>query len=210
MPNLSKRRWWFLAVAMAVCLAGAGEVLTVAIRGNSQAETASSAASTAFGKVVAFGHVDVESRIRRMYLPAGLVSDVLVQEGESVPAGAILVRLYDAQARGKVAEAKAAMLEAKARREAGQSLPEQFRLKLQQAESAVRAAQAQRDGAKATLEFKQKLEQNTVGSLAVSIAQYELKAAEASLQIKQDDLALARMSRPTTEIKVLDAGGGAG
>jgi multidrug resistance efflux pump len=207
-PILSNRRWWLLAVALAVGLAGAGELLTEALRGNSQPAAPPTGSTPGVRKVVAFGHVDVEARVRRMYftVPGGLVSEVLVKEGDSVPAGAVLVKMDDTQARGKVDEARSAVAEAKARQEAGRSLPEQYKSKVEQAEAAIRAAEAQRDGAKAALEHKQLLElSKTIGADAVAIAKNELRAAEEALRIKQGDLTQLRKVDPMTEVRVLDA-----
>ncbi len=208
MSILSNRRWWVLAVALAVGLAGAGEMLTVALRGNSQAGAAPSPSTTGYRKVVAFGYVDAQDCVRKMYVtvPGGLVSQVLVHEGESVPAGAILVRLDDAQARCKVDEAKAALDQAKIALQKGRTLPVQHQIKLDQAQALVNAAEYQRQSANLAVETKQRLEStNTGGHDAVAAARLELKGAEEALRIKKDDLRQLQLIDPNAEVKVLES-----
>lgn len=208
MPILSNRRWWLLALALAVGLAGAGEMLTVALRGNSEAGAAPASSESAYRKVVAFGHVDVEARVRKMYVtvPGGLVSEVLVKEGESVPAGAVLVRLDDTQARRSVDEAKAAVDQATIALEKGRNLPEQHRFKLRQGQAAVDDAEYQRQLAKLALDNKQRLlSTNTIGQEAVAAAQLELKRAEEGLRAKKDELAQLKNLDATAEVRLLEA-----
>ena len=80
------------------------------------------------------------------------MSEVPVKPGDSVPAGAVLVRLDDTMARKKVDEAKAALESAKIARDRGRSLPEQHRLKLEQSQEAIDAAAAARQAAELELE----------------------------------------------------------
>jgi multidrug resistance efflux pump len=207
-PILSNRRWWLIAVALAVGLAGAGEMLTVALRGNSQAGAAAPSAAPGYRKVVAFGHVDALDRVRKMYVtvPGGLVSEVLVKEGDSVPAGAVLVRLDDTQARRKVDEAKAALDQAKINLERGRKLPEEHQIRLRQAQALVDAAEYQRQLAKLGVETKQRLESTNTGGLdAVAAAQLELKGFEEALRIKKDDLRKLQLMDASTEVRLLEA-----
>jgi HlyD family secretion protein len=180
----------------------------VALRGNSQAGAAPASIESAYRKVVAFGHVDVEARVRKMYVtvPGGLVSEVLVKEGDSVPAGAVLVRLDDTQARRKVDEAKAAVDQAMIALEKGRKLPEQHQLKLRQAQGAVDDADYQRQLAKLALETKQRqAATDTAGPNAVAAAQLELKRAEEGLHNKKDELRQLQLVDPTSEVRVLEA-----
>jgi multidrug resistance efflux pump len=125
---------------------------------------------------------------------------------ESVPAGAVLLRLDDTQARRKVDEARAAVDEAKAGQDRARSLPEQHRLGLEQAQSGVEAAEAQRNVAKQGLERKQELAK--IGQLNprdLSIAQEELRATEEAVRIKQSELQRLKLQDPRTEVKLITA-----
>jgi multidrug resistance efflux pump len=203
-PPTRRSWWWLLAVpVLAVGLAWAGHVFTV----SPQAVTTTTAAPLTVRPVIAFGYVDLQDGVRSLHptVPGGRVTEVLVKEGESVPAGAVLLRLDDTQARKKVEEAKAAVDEAKAALHRGQTLPEQHLIKLGQAQSAIEAAEAQRNAAKLGLDRKQELVR--IGQLNpqdLAIAREELQAAKKALEIKQDDLRQLRLLDPKTEMRVLE------
>jgi multidrug resistance efflux pump len=206
---LTNRRWWLLAVAMAIGLAGAGEMLTVALRGSSQTSAAPATTSSAIHNVVTFGHVDVESRIRKMPvpIPGGRVSEVLVKEGDSVPAGTVLVRLEDTQARSKVDEAQAAVEQAKINLERGRKLPADHQISLGQAQAAVDWAEYQCELARLGVKTKQRLASNNAGGGpdAVAAAQLELKIAEEALRIKKDEMLRLRNTDPNAQVRLLES-----
>jgi multidrug resistance efflux pump len=206
-PDLSQRRWWVILSAMIVGLAGIGMVLNVALRGDPRPGPGNGAAIPN-RTVVAFGRVDVEEGVCRMYatVPAGVVSQVPVKQGETVPAGAVLVRLDDSLARKKVDEAKAALEEANLALDNGRTLPEQHRLKLKQFQNAVEAAASQKEAARLNFESKQKLlQQNVAGGIdTIKVAQEELRQAENLLRIKQDDLNQLKLLDPNAQLRLLE------
>jgi multidrug resistance efflux pump len=207
-PNFSTRRWWLISVALLVGLAGAAHLLSVALRGNPQPVVTDSSVP-GFSTVVAFGHIDADEGVSKIYptVPAATVSEVPVKQGDSVPAGSVLVRLDDTAARKTVDEAKAALEEAKAARDNGRTLPDQHRIKVEQAQNAIDAAASQRDAAKLNLENKRRLLQsNTIGGPdTVHVAEQELRQAEKLLRIKQDDLNLLKLVDPNAQVKALEA-----
>jgi multidrug efflux pump subunit AcrA (membrane-fusion protein) len=124
----------------------------------------------------------------------GRVLEVAVKEGDEVNAGAILIRLDDSEARQKVAEAEAALKEAKANLEKAEkgATPEELRL----AEASFGQALARRDAAKlawddalASLKALQELE------MEIEKARAELVAAEGEIQKAEVQLRLAQIMR---------------
>jgi len=203
----SRRRWWLWAAPVLIGgLAWGGHTLSVALRGDSRPVDGANAGPTVL-PVVAFGHGDVEGGLVSL-TPAvvgGRVAELFVTEGESVPAGSVLLRLDDTQARPKVNEARAALDQATAALDRGRILPEQHRIKVEQAESMVATADAQRTIAKRGLERKEQLARiNQLSEQEISIAREELRAAENQHRIRQDDLRQLRLVDPRTEMRVLE------
>jgi multidrug resistance efflux pump len=157
--------------------------------------------------VVCFGHFDLENGVRELHptLP-GRVADVLVREGESVPAGAVLLRMDDTLARRRVDEAQAALDAAKAEQAEGRTLPEQHRIRLDQARAAINAAVAQRNMAEEALTRKQELERKNLltNRSELLIAQEELKAAKEALLIKEAELRALGLRDPQTAVRLLE------
>jgi multidrug resistance efflux pump len=202
----TRRRWWLLAIpVLAAGLAWGAHLFT----GAPQAETTSATSTpSSFRPVIAFGHVDVEGRIKELpfTVPGGRVTEVLVKEGESVPAGAVLARLDDTLARKKIDEAQAGLAAARAELDRGRSLPEQHRIKLEQAQSAIEAAEAQRNAFKLELQRKRELAgKNLLNAQDIPIAEQQLRGAEEGLRIKQNDLKQLRLMDPKTEVLMLEA-----
>jgi multidrug resistance efflux pump len=192
---------------MVAGLAGIAMTLNVALRGDPRPGPTNGAAIPN-RTVVAFGRVDVEEGICRMYatVQAGVVSQVPVKQGETVPAGAVLVRLDDTLARKKTDEAEAAVEAAEVAHANGLSLPQQHRSKLKQAQEAVEAAASQKASAKSALETEQKLvQQNVTGSAeTIKLAQERLRQAENQLHIRQEDLSQLNAIDPNAQLRLLE------
>jgi multidrug resistance efflux pump len=192
---------------MAIGLTGVAVTFNVALHGDPRTGQ-HTGASLPNRTVVAFGKVDVEEGVCRMYatVPGAVVSQVPVKQGESVPAGTILVRLEDSMARKKVDEAKAALEAAQVARENGRTLPAQHRIKLEQSQNAVDLVASQRDSLRSALESKQKLLQQGVSGSSESIkaAEEELRQAEKLLRIKQDDLNQLKLVDPNVQTRLLE------
>jgi multidrug resistance efflux pump len=201
----ARRRWWLLALALAAgSLAGFGHFMAVALRGAPTAEAV--AERQAVRTVVCFGLVDLETGVRELHptMP-GRVAAVLVREGETVPAGAVLLRMEDSQARQHVAQAQAALDAAKAELDQGRTLPEQHHIALEQARAAIKVAEAQRNVAEETLARKQELARiNYTNTRELTIAQEELKAAQQALLIKEAELQNLGLRDPHTAVRLLE------
>jgi multidrug resistance efflux pump len=206
--NSNRRRWWLPAIGLAIGLAGGAHLLSVAIRGDAQPGAARTTATTPVRSVVAFGMVDAQDGIIKMWatVPGAVVSEVLVKQGDTVQAGAVLLRLDNTLARKKLDEASAAVEVAKAARDRGRTLPEQHRLGLEQCEAAVKAAEARRNMAQQDLEKTQHLagiDQANQGALR--IAQEQLRAAEQEILSQKAALARLKLQDPKTEMQGLEA-----
>jgi HlyD family secretion protein len=206
--SANRRSWWLPAVVLAIGLAGGAHLLSVALRGDADSATSPMSSRRGVRTVVAFGMVDVEDGICKMYasIPGAVVSQVLVKAGESVPAGVVLLRLDDTMARKKVDEANAALELAKSARDRGRTLPEQHRLGLDQCEAAVKAAEAQRNMARQEMEKTQRLVNiNQASQEALAITGEQLRAAEEGLLSKKAELARLKLQDPKAEIEGLEA-----
>ncbi len=202
----ARRRWWILAaVLLTGSLAGFGHVLSVSLHGQSSPTDVTASERAATRTIWAFGYVDVESQIRRLNPTVpGRVAEVLVHEGDTVAAGAVLLRLEDTQARKKYAEAQVALEAAKAQLEEGRSLPEDHRIALQVAQAAIKAAEAQRNMAQESLAKQQRYQKNgLINPTDLAIAQQQLEAAEQAVRIKQDALRQLKLKDPLTAVKLL-------
>jgi multidrug resistance efflux pump len=204
-PTRPARRWWLVALALlVVSLAGFGHVLSVTLRGAPATETPE---RPAVRTVVCFGFVDLVNGVRELNPTVpGRVAEVLVREGETVPAGAVLLRMEDTVARKRVDEAQAALDAAKAELAEGRSLPEQHRINVEQARAAVKAAEAQRNAKDEALTRMKELERKGVlpNRSELLIAQEDQKAAQELLRIKEADLRSLSLRDPGTAVRLLE------
>jgi multidrug resistance efflux pump len=145
--------------------------------------------------VVSFGYVDVEGGITSLYpvLP-GRVAEVLVEENESLKAGAVLFRLDDRLAQLRVQAAQAELDAARAQLADARKLPEQHRSKMAQQQAAILAVQNRLSAArhvrarKETLVKSQQL--NAEEAAAAGDLVKELEATERAEQEKLRELEL--------------------
>jgi multidrug resistance efflux pump len=143
--SIPRRAWWLLLLLLlAASTPAAGLLFSFSSRGAPPTASEGSekeATSSADGEgLVCFGQVDLLHGVTALYpLQPGRVTEVLVEEGQTVPAGAPLVRLGDSPARSRVAEAQAALDEAEIRLKQAQNLPEQQRSRIAQQQDAVDA-----------------------------------------------------------------------
>jgi multidrug resistance efflux pump len=186
-------------------LAGLGHFMAVALRGEGPVAELPADQPT-YRPVVCFGTVDQADKIVKLNPTVpGRVAKLFVREGDSVAAGAELLRMEDTLARQRVIEAEAALDAARAELEEGRALPQQHRLGLEQAEAAVKAAQAQRNMARQAWERKQELAKiNQLNARELSIAQEELTAAEQNVRAKEAELRRLRLNDPYTAVRLLE------
>ena len=206
LPRLA-RRWWLLASALVLGgLAVSGHFMSsVALRGEGPvADTA--ADQPTYRTVVCFGFVDLADKVRSLNPTVpGRVAEVLAREGESVPAGAVLLRMEDTLARKRVDEAQTALDAAQAELAEGRTLPEQHRLGVEQAQAAIKAAQAQRNMAQEEVQRNKELARiNQLNPRLLSIAQEQLAAAEQAVKAKEAELRRLKLQDPHNAVRLLE------
>jgi HlyD family secretion protein len=103
---------WALAGAAVVLAAG---TLTLRLAGRGTVLVTPVVRTAIVQSVVATGRINASARIDLGSEVTATVLDVTVREGDRVPAGALLVRLADAEARAALAQAQAALTEARQR-----------------------------------------------------------------------------------------------
>jgi multidrug efflux pump subunit AcrA (membrane-fusion protein) len=122
-----RRSWWLLLLLLlAASTPAAGLLFNYSSRAALNNPQSSVRNAQSDERVVCFGQVDLLNGVTALYpLQPGRVRDVLVQEGQTVSEGAVLLRLEDGPARSRLAEAQAAVEEAKLRLDQAHKLPQQ-------------------------------------------------------------------------------------
>jgi multidrug resistance efflux pump len=129
------------------------------------------------GRVIAEGRLEPGSHVQVSFLAGGQVAEVLVKEGDTVQAGAVLARLENREPlQAQLAQAEQAVLDA---RQAIQSLNDN---------AALAAAQAQREAAQGVADLE-KAERKLKYTAAPDIKFYEdeLKKAQDALATAQEN-----------------------
>jgi HlyD family secretion protein len=117
MPGFLKNRFVWIAVVLVALLAGGGLFLSNQAKAKKAAEAKAAAASAPKSPYVAIanGKADVEGGVIQVAArTAGVIHDVYVHEGDQVTKGQILARLEDDEPRLQAASAQADVRQAKA------------------------------------------------------------------------------------------------
>ncbi|MHB1423462.1 MAG: HlyD family secretion protein [Gemmataceae bacterium] len=137
-----RRAWWLLLlVLLAACTPAAGLLFSYSSRGVPSADNARNhEKSASSSEIVCFGQVDLLHGVTALFpLQPGRVVAVLVEEGQIVDRGTVLVRLEDGAARSRVAEARAALDETELRLKQTRKLPKEQLDRIDQQQDAVEA-----------------------------------------------------------------------
>jgi multidrug resistance efflux pump len=159
-----RRHLFFLVVGLAVLaasMAGASWVLhSPGLDSAAPNGSQSPSAGAHFEQsVVCFGHVDVEPGVTSLYpVQTGRVIEVLVREGAQVKPGAVLLRVDDRLARLRVQEAEADVKAAEAQLAQIRKLPEQHEAKVAQQKAVIEATQRRLSAARHVLARKRELQ----------------------------------------------------
>lgn len=153
--------------------------------------------------VVCFGTVDLEHGVTSLFpLQPGRVSEVLVQENQTVAKGAELLRLDDAAARSRLAEAEAAVQLSRLQLRQAHKLPEQNRNRIEQQRAVLDAARSRLDATREVLSQKQKLSQPTIlTALQISASEVQVREFEALERVEATRLAAYEAEDSDTEIR---------
>ncbi|WP_373046653.1 efflux RND transporter periplasmic adaptor subunit [Vulgatibacter sp.] len=133
--------------------------------------------------LVVTGRVLAPARIEVGPLTSGNVAELLVEEGDPVERGQLLLRLDDAEEQAAVAQARAALEQALARQAQLRSV------QLPQARAGVRRAEAELEQARR--QYQRYAELHRVGALAQS----SLDEAQRRLEVAEAEADAARLSR---------------
>jgi len=146
--SLRRRPWWLvLVLAVGVIAAPVLIHFGPVVWSSAPADTSAEARPAGRAALVCLGHVDVEDGVTALNpMQPGRVVEVAVREGQTVKAGAVLIRLDDQQARLVVRQAEGELKVARARLAQALKLPQQH-----QAEQVI-LAEAEVDARQARLE----------------------------------------------------------
>jgi len=181
-------------------IAGGGYVATAGLRGSATPPPTTASPVKTNGSIAAEGKV-VPVREAQLALPTGgVVADVQVEEGQRVEAGAVLVRLDQAQAESAVGAAQAGLQRARANL---------AQLTAEPRSEDIDAARAGRDSAKAQLAKLQAGSRPEV----IAQAQASLASAEADLKFLQSGgrseaitIAQSNLTEARTHLAALENG----
>jgi HlyD family secretion protein len=195
-----RRTYGLLSVALLFGGFGAGLRLLPSHAASVQAAGPTPELSVAEG-VICFGHVDLEHGVTSLHpLTGGRVVEVAVQEGNAVPAGAVLVRLDDRAAKGRVREAEADLRAAEGQLAQARTLPQHHERKVAQQRAALEVVRHRLAGAETALAHKRTLLRDRLASaddVRVAQAQVdELKAAQEGEREKARELELDDPAEP--------------
>ncbi|MDR3636762.1 MAG: biotin/lipoyl-binding protein [Isosphaeraceae bacterium] len=164
--------------------------------------------------VVCFGTVDLEHGVASLLpLQPGRVAEVLAHENQVVAQGTVLLRLEDAAARARLAEAEAALTLSRHQLEQARKLPGEQRERVEQQKSVQEAMAARLAAARQLLAQRQKSGQPAaVAAVEVSAAELEVRELEALERAEAQRLAElkardgdAEIRRAESEVAVAEA-----
>jgi multidrug resistance efflux pump len=194
----SRRAWWLLLlILLAASTPAAGWLFSYSSRGAppaaSERHETKTTASTDSEGIVCFGQVDLMHGVTALFpLQPGRVAEVLVEEGQTVAEGAVLIRLEDGSARSRVVEAQAMLDEAELRLKQARKLPEQQESRIAQQQEAVAAMRERRSAANRQVERQKKLVDDKIGDKKdLDISEDHLRELDAMLRGEEkrlDDL----------------------
>jgi multidrug resistance efflux pump len=193
-----RRAWWLLLlILLAASTPAAGLLFSYSSRGTppapGEAGEKKSTTSTEGEGIVCFGQVDLIHGVTALFpLQPGRVAEVLVEEGQTVAEGTVLIRLEDRAVRSRVVEAQAMLEEAELRLKQAHKLPQQQRSRIAQQQDAVDAMKERRKAAKHQLERQTTLvKDNLTVEKEVAISEDHVRELEAMLNAEEkrlDDL----------------------
>lgn len=193
-----RRAWWLLLlVLLAASTPAAGLLFSYSSRGVPPAtgshDPEKSTISAEEKGIVCFGQVDLLRGVTALVpLQPGRVAEILVEEGQTVAQGDVLVRLEDGPAKSRVAEAQAALEEAELRLKQTRKLPEQQRSRIAQQQDAVDAMHNRLSAARRQFDRQQKLVKDQLADRKdLDISEDHVHELEAMLRAEEkrlDDL----------------------
>jgi multidrug resistance efflux pump len=190
-----RRAWWLLLLTLlAVSTPAAGLLFSYSARvapsESSEHSQEKSAGATEGEGIVCFGQVDLIHGVTALVpLQPGRVTELLVEEGQTVAEGTVLVRLEDKAARSRIAEAQAALDEAELRLKQSRKLPEQHQSRIAQQQDAVDAMNERLSAAKSQHARQEKMVNDKIADEKdLDISKYHVRELEAMLRAEKKRL----------------------
>jgi multidrug resistance efflux pump len=187
-----RRIFWILALTVvAVSTPLTGLLYSYSSRSLTEKNGSGDKAASSRGEVVVcFGQVDLEHGVTALYpVQPGRVVEVLVQEGQTVSEGAVLLRLEDGVSRSRVAEAQAALDEAELRLAQARKSPEQHRSRVSQQQDSVEAMRRRLSAAQHQLARQKDLaKKDLVDTRDLAVSEDHVHELEALLRAEQSRL----------------------
>ncbi len=150
-----------------------------------------------------FGHVDVKHGVTSLYpTQPGRVAEVMVEEDEIVPAGAVLLRLEDTAVRLRVEEARADLEAARLQLVEARKLPQQHQAKVAQLRASIASVTERLAAARNAGDWKEDLyAKQLLNHAERDIAWAQVKEVEAMLQAEQQRLAELQLHDPVADVR---------
>jgi HlyD family secretion protein len=213
-----RRAWWLLLLLLLIASTpAAGLLYSYSSRSAPSTvgeNTDSKTAVPADGDVaVCFGQVDLIHGVTALFpIQPGRVSEVLVEEGQTVAEGTPLLRLEDASARSRVAEAQAALEESEIRLKQANNLREQQSSRIGQQQDAVEAMRERLSAARRQVARKEKMAAELTDKTDLDASKDHVKEIEAMLrgeekrldELKRQDITDG-IRRAEKEVEVMKA-----
>jgi multidrug resistance efflux pump len=205
-PSASRRTFWIVILAVvAIGTPAAGLLFSYSSRGSPPFRGGNNDrdASASGGQgVVCFGQVDLRHGVTALYpLQPGRVVEVLVQEGQTVPEGTVLLRLEDGPARSRVAEAQAALEAAELRLDQARKLPERHRSQIAQQQDSVEAMRRRLSSARHQFDRQKQLaDKQLVDARDLAVSEDHVREVEALLRVEEKRLADLTRENPADDV----------
>ncbi len=154
-------------------------------------------------EIVCVGHVDVEHGVTGLApLRVGRVAELLVREGEAVPAGGAVLRLEREADRAQVEKTRAAVAVAEARQSQARQAAAQHQARLAQQRAGVEAARCRLAAAEHGLARKRDLEKaRQINIQDVAVAEKQVEELRAVLRAEKEKLAELELCDPVIEVR---------
>lgn len=206
-PIRTARRFPVAVVAGAVLLVGSILGVAWGLRNFSpetHAPTApakDSTLATNNKRIVCLGYVDAEDGIVSLS-PAqpGRIAEVLVKENQPVQANAVLLRTEDDLPRRQLEEAEAALRAAQAQLNEARQAPEKHRLLVLQQKEVLAGVKSEREAARLGADRKRKLVGTQVSEEEAQAAEKLVEKVEAVERAEQARLALLQLHNPADDL----------
>src|SRR5258708_28815438 len=158
-------------------------------------------------RLVGIGYVDVEGgAVRLTPSQPGRVVEVPVREGDTVKAGAVLLRLDDRSARFAVDQTEATLQAAKAHAARARELARQHPRQVAARRATAEAAERRQAAAEHVLTQKQELRRSSlVGDAEGAVAREQANELRSAAQAAREQQAEAEMTTPTVRTRAADS-----